>query len=68
MSAPSSINWRACRNAVSSEAKRPPSEKESGVTLTTPITSGRISGRRKRPHASSRILDEKKAGQTLPGR
>ncbi|MNM17946.1 hypothetical protein D3C81_282280 [compost metagenome] len=39
--APSSIIWRAWARASSSGLKRPPSEKESGVTLRIPMTWGR---------------------------
>src|SRR5262245_38457707 len=47
MSAPAATIRRACSIAASGSRKRPPSENESGVTLSTPITSGR-------PCASSR--------------
>src|SRR5258706_1023057 len=40
MSAPSSASARACAIANLASKKRPPSEKESGVTFTTPMTSG----------------------------
>src|SRR5574341_965241 len=50
MSAPSPISRRACATACSVLAWRPPSEKESGVTLTTPITSGRSSDSLNGPH------------------
>ena len=40
-SAPASDMARACATAASGAANRPPSENESGVTLTTPITAGR---------------------------
>ncbi len=40
-SAPSAISRRACASAASAARKRPPSEKLSGVTLTTPMTRGR---------------------------
>src|SRR5882672_7537255 len=40
MSAPSCASARACAIANFGSKKRPPSEKESGVTFTTPITSG----------------------------
>src|SRR5436190_15902892 len=40
MSAPSRASASACRMAKFLSKKRPPSEKESGVTLTTPMTSG----------------------------
>ena len=42
-SAPSASSARPCATAASASSQRPPSEKESGVTLTTPITSGRSS-------------------------
>ena len=45
MSAPSATMRRACSIAASGSRKRPPSEKESGVTFRTPITSGRPSAR-----------------------
>src|SRR5262245_62162349 len=47
MSAPSPIIRLACLSAAAGSRKHPLSEKESGVTLSTPITSGR-------PSASSR--------------
>jgi hypothetical protein len=37
------IRW-ACSSAAGSEANRPPSENESGVTLSTPMTAARWSG------------------------
>jgi len=40
MSAPSSINARARATAASARSASPPSEKLSGVTLTTPISRG----------------------------
>ena len=40
MSAPSAIMRRACASALSGAINCPPSEKESGVTLSTPITAG----------------------------
>ncbi|CFE00983.1 Uncharacterised protein [Bordetella pertussis] len=48
--APSSINWRAWAIALSVSACSPPSENESGVTLTMPMTSGRSRSNSKRPH------------------
>ena len=48
MSAPSANRSRPCAIAASGVDQRPPSEKESGVTLTTPISNGEadpISGR-----------------------
>src|SRR3954452_8626703 len=39
MSAPSAISSRPCAIAASASRKRPPSENESGVTLTMPMTS-----------------------------
>src|SRR5258705_7908724 len=48
MSAPPATTRSACTIAIVGSRKRPPSEKESGVTLSTPITSGR-------PSASSRV-------------
>ncbi len=44
--APSSIRSSAWRTASSKEKLRPPSEKESGVQLRTPITTGRARGHR----------------------
>src|SRR3989454_9762434 len=38
ISAPSSARWTACATALAGSANRPPSEKESGVTLTMPLT------------------------------
>src|SRR6478609_6827393 len=62
-SAPWSRRATACAMAASVETKRPPSENESGVTFTTPITSGR--GRRGRPLAhDSRVV---MAGRSAPG-
>src|SRR5712671_3673731 len=43
MSAPSATIRLACLMAAAGSKKRPPSEKESGVTLSTPITIGRPS-------------------------
>ncbi len=40
MAAPSAAMRRPCATAASAEQKRPPSENESGVTLSTPMTSG----------------------------
>ena len=40
MSAPSQISRSACRRAESGERNRPPSENESGVMLTIPISKG----------------------------
>src|SRR6267142_4564461 len=52
MSAPSSASRRACAIAASRSRKRPPSEKESGVTFTTPITKGLSSGNENLPQRS----------------
>ena len=41
--APCSANSSPCVIAASRSSKRPPSENESGVTFTIPITSGRVS-------------------------
>ena len=49
-SAPSSISRCACAMAAAGSRNLPPSEKESGVMLTTPMINGRSSDRRKRPH------------------
>ena len=49
ISAPSSRSCRACVIAARGSRNCPPSEKESGVTFTTPISSGRSSGRRNPP-------------------
>src|SRR5688500_5707743 len=38
MSAPSAASWLPCATAWSGSRNSPPSEKESGVTLTTPMT------------------------------
>ena len=43
MSAPAATSASPCATAASTPACRPPSENESGVTLTIPITSGRRS-------------------------
>src|ERR1700744_2997405 len=40
MSAPSATSRLACASACSGARYLPPSEKESGVTLSTPITAG----------------------------
>ena len=40
MAAPSRTSVRACSSAASAARKRPPSENESGVTLTTPMMAG----------------------------
>src|SRR5437588_4047909 len=47
ISAPSATIRRACSLARIGSRKRPPSENESGVTLRTPITSGRPSPNRR---------------------
>ena len=60
MSAPSASIDRACPSARSKSRKRPPSENESGVTLSTPITRGRERSSAWRPQRSggtSRIAD-----------
>src|SRR5947207_5781658 len=44
MSAPSARMATPCATAASRSAYRPPSENESGVTLRTPITTGRRTG------------------------
>src|SRR4051794_15618925 len=41
-SAPSESRWRPWTTAASGVAHRPPSEKESGVTFTTPINRGSV--------------------------
>ena len=41
----------ACATAAAVEKNRPPSEKESGVTLTTPMISGRASDSLKLPQS-----------------
>jgi len=41
LSAPAAIRVRACATASAVSKNRPPSEKLSGVTLTTPMTEGR---------------------------
>ncbi len=51
------IAW-ACRNAASRSAKRPPSEKESGVTLRIPMTWGRERSRARLPQTSRAGEDE----------
>src|SRR5262245_8129126 len=51
MSAPCATICLACPRAAAGSRKRPPSEKESGVTLSTPITIGRPSAS-KRPSQS----------------
>ena len=48
ISAPSLSNCSQCRNAAMVEAWCPPSEKESGVTLTMPMTLGRSRSMEKR--------------------
>ena len=40
MSAPSASSSAPCAIAVSAVSHRPPSEKESGVTFTTPMSTG----------------------------
>ena len=42
-SAPAATSARPWATAASGSRKRPPSEKESGVTFTTPMTAGRVS-------------------------
>ncbi|MCW0466050.1 hypothetical protein NB705_003123 [Xanthomonas sacchari] len=49
-SAPSPARRRPCATAASTLAWAPPSENESGVTLTMPITRGRSSSSRWAPH------------------
>src|SRR5215213_1295491 len=44
MPAPSATSCRACAIALSGSSQRPPSENESGVTLTTPMTTGSWTG------------------------
>src|SRR5258707_1042502 len=56
ISAPSSTRRRARSTAAPASRKRPPSEKESGVTLTTPATSGRSSARRNLPQRRLRAV------------
>ena len=53
ISAPASLSARPCSMAAASSAKSPPSEKLSGVTLTTPMMRGRSSAR---PAKSARGL------------
>jgi hypothetical protein len=48
--APSSIMRRAWASAESCSSKRPPSEKESGVTLSTPISTGLPRSRNRSRH------------------
>ena len=50
MAAPSATSSCARASAAGNSRKRPPSEKESGVTLMTPMTTGRSRSSRKRPH------------------
>src|SRR5437773_9223811 len=40
--APSAAIRTPCSTAAATETKRPPSEKESGVTFSTPMTTGRL--------------------------
>src|SRR6185295_5668272 len=47
MSAPPATIRSACPIAIVGSRKRPPSEKESGVTLSTPMTAGRPSASRR---------------------
>ena len=49
MSAPSAASRRACATAACGSRKRPPSENESGVTFTTPMTRGLSSEQRELP-------------------
>src|SRR5438445_3842822 len=46
MSAPSATRSRPCATAASKSSHRPPSEKESGVTFKTPMTSGDTAAQR----------------------
>src|SRR6266513_5379982 len=55
-SAPSSISSLARAIAAAGSRVRPPSEKESGVTLTTPATSGRSSMSRNLPQRRLRAV------------
>src|SRR5262245_17143578 len=61
MSAPSAIMRRACASALSGAMKAPPSEKESGVMLSTPITAGQgrasSAGRSRRPAGEVALAD-----------
>src|SRR5712691_10664176 len=72
ISAPSSTRRRAWSTAAPASRKRPPSEKESGVTFTTPMTSGRSSRSRNRPQARkdsglrAEDRDESGSGDVLP--
>ena len=52
MSAPSSSSRKACAIPAAVDAWRPPSENESGVTLTMPMINGRLRGRVKRPQTN----------------
>ncbi len=60
MSTPSAISRRAWPSAASASRNRPPSEKLSGVTLTTPMTRGRSIGALK-PFALRHESEEKGA-------
>ena len=51
MAAPFAGQLLACATAASARRKSPPSEKESGVTLTMPMTSGRMSAPPRAPVA-----------------
>src|SRR5262245_13270731 len=54
-SAPSAISDSACATAACGSRKRPPSEKEAGVTLTTPMRSGRDTSSLKRPQRKAGV-------------
>ena len=55
MSAPSATSCRPWATAAPGRGTRPPSENESGVTLTTPITAG--AGNRSRSEVTGAILE-----------
>ena len=54
--APAATIASAWRNAASGVKKRPPSEKESGVTLRMPMTRGSLRSSQRPPQSSARML------------
>src|SRR6266480_2852277 len=56
--APSAAMRTPCSTAASTEAKRPPSEKESGVTFSTPMTTGPVRSRVLSPQRSTTGVDD----------
>src|SRR6185369_1594644 len=64
IAAPSSSIWWAWPSARWRSAYRPPSKKESGVTLSTPMTRGQSSATRCRPQTRCRVASSGKGRRT----